>query len=50
VDPWPFAGRSVEVRAEGRVLEGPQPDTAALQAALDVAPLRIVKATLNAPG
>lgn len=50
LDPWPFAAPSLEVRAEGRVLAGPQPDDAALQRALDAAPLRIVRATLNAPG
>jgi Protein of unknown function (DUF3891) len=50
LDPWPFAPPQLQVLAEGRVLDGPQPDDAALQAALDHAPLRAVRVTLTAPG
>jgi hypothetical protein len=50
LDPWPFAEPTVRVRAEGRRLAGPQPDDAALQAALDAAPVRTVSITLDAPG
>jgi hypothetical protein len=50
LDPWPFAQPHVAALAEGRVLDGPQPDDAALQAALDRAPLHVVRATLKAPG
>ena len=49
LDPWPFPQPQLQVTAEGRVLDGPQPDDAALQAALDRAPLRAVRVTLNAP-
>jgi hypothetical protein len=50
LDPWPFAGPHLELRAEGRRLEGSSPDDAALHAALDraaVLPLRVV---LHDPG
>jgi Protein of unknown function (DUF3891) len=50
LDPWPFAERTLRVVAEGRVLSGPAPDRAALQTALDSAPVRRIVATLNAPG
>jgi hypothetical protein len=50
LDPWPFAAPQVTVLAEGRVLAGPAPDDAALQRALDEAPVRAVKVTLDAPG
>lgn len=50
LDPWPFARPRLDLVAEGRVLDGPQPDDAALQAALDRAPLRTVRVTLDAPG
>jgi hypothetical protein len=53
LDPWPFADRRVIVRAEGRRLEGPSPDEAALHTALERAPVRTVTATLHpaaAPG
>jgi hypothetical protein len=50
LDPWPFAAPRLEVRAEGRALDGPAPDDGALQRALDAAPVRIVKVTLDAPG
>lgn len=49
LDPWPFPQPQLHVIAEGRVLDGPQPDDAALQAALDRAPLRAVRVTLSAP-
>jgi hypothetical protein len=45
--PWPFAAARVTVRAEGRRLEGPAPDTAALHAALAGAPVQTVELTLS---
>jgi hypothetical protein len=49
LDPWPFAHASLDVVVEGRVLEGPAPDDAALQTALDRAPVRTVRVSLDAP-
>jgi hypothetical protein len=49
LDPWPFSTPSLPVRVEGRVLAGPSPDAAALHAALEVAPLRILRFALR-PG
>lgn len=50
LDPWPFATPQVTALVEGRVLGGPAPDHAALQTALDRAPVRRIVATLDAPG
>jgi hypothetical protein len=50
LDPWPFATPRVEVRAEGRRLDGPAPDEPTLHAALDAAPVLTVIAVLDAPG
>jgi hypothetical protein len=47
LDPWPLAAEALEVRVEGRRLDGPAPDQAALQAALDRAPLRTVRMVLR---
>ena len=48
VDPWPFAAPRLAVRAEGRRLEGPAPDQAALRAALNRAPVLTVEISLHA--
>jgi uncharacterized protein DUF3891 len=50
LDPWPLATPRVEVRAEGRRLDGPSPHEPALHAALDRAPVLTVTAVLAAPG
>jgi hypothetical protein len=47
LDPWPFSAPSLTVRVEGRVLAGPSPDAAALHAALDAAPLRVLRFVLR---
>jgi hypothetical protein len=47
LDPWPFASAVVDVRAEGRRLTGPYPDDAALQTALDRAPIETVRLALR---
>src|SRR4051812_21971837 len=47
LNPWPFAAPQLEVRAEGRRLDGPAPDVAALHAALDHAPVRTIGMTLR---
>jgi hypothetical protein len=47
LDPWPFAAATLTVRAEGRRLAGPTPDQAALQQALDGAPVVAVELTLH---
>ncbi|HEY6758188.1 MAG TPA: DUF3891 family protein [Baekduia sp.] len=49
LDPWPFATASVEVRAEGRRLDGPAPDDDALHAALGRAPVLTMTFRLDAP-
>jgi hypothetical protein len=49
IAPWPFAGATVALRAEGRRLDGPAPDEAALHAALDRAPVVAVELTLSRP-
>jgi hypothetical protein len=50
LDPWPFATPHVDVRAEGRRLDGPSPDEPSLHAALDRAPVLTITARLQAPG
>jgi hypothetical protein len=51
LDPWPFESDEVRVRAEGRRLTGaPYPDTPALHAALERAPVEIVDAVLRPAG
>jgi hypothetical protein len=39
LDPWPFSAPRLTVHAEGRRLQGPSPDEAALHTALDRAPV-----------
>jgi hypothetical protein len=48
LEPWPLAVPELEVRAEGRRLEGPAADEAALHASLDRAPIQTVRITLRA--
>jgi hypothetical protein len=48
LDPWPLSVASLEVRAEGRRLDGPAADEAALHAALDRAPVQTVRIVLRA--
>lgn len=50
LDPWPFATPHVDVRAEGRRLDGPSPDEPSLHAALDRAPVLTITPRLQAPG
>ena len=38
IDPWPFAERAVELRCEGRRLDGGYADEGALHTALEAAP------------
>lgn len=38
LDPWPLAADTLTLTGEGRLLHGPYPDRAAMQAALDAAP------------
>jgi hypothetical protein len=47
LDPWPLAVETLLVQAEGRRLEGPSPDEAALHAALDRAPVQTVRIVLR---
>lgn len=48
VEPWPFGPERVQVRAEGRRLEGTFPDADAMRRALDRAPPVMIMATLCA--
>jgi hypothetical protein len=47
LEPWPFAASRVTVCAEGRRLDGPSPDEAALHTALDRAPVRTLSVALR---
>jgi hypothetical protein len=47
LDPWPLAPDRLELRAEGRRLDGPSADEAALHTALDRAPVRTLTIALQ---
>ena len=49
LDPWPFAGRQVTLRCEGRRLRGPYSDEEAMHIALAAAPWETIEVELERP-